>query len=84
MERVVANFSEISGNPQVQNVELIAQNLEKYISVQMVYVQFNYLCQFLCVSLDQLVGNLAVFCMSGKFDLFHHTRKHKGKTSRLC
>ena len=80
--RVVEEFDEDRGENSLQNVEIIALNLERFVSFEMLYLRFIDSCQFLSASLESLVGSLAKSC-NEPYDKFKHTRFHMGSNDLL-
>ena len=68
-------FDNKYGLGQFEPVEIIAQNVERFISFEFIYLKFIDSCQFLSASLGQLVSNLVQACRPGTFCKFEHTRK---------
>jgi hypothetical protein len=64
------------------NVEIIALNLERFVSFELLNLRFIDTVKFLNASLETLVKNLAESCVE-PFDKFIHTRQHLGDDSLL-
>jgi hypothetical protein len=80
--RVVEKFDENRNENSLQNVEIIALNLERFVSFELLYLRFIDSCQFLSASLESLVGSLAKSC-NEPYDKFKHTRFHMGQNELL-
>lgn len=80
--RMVEKFSGKDQQCSRQNVEIIALNLERFVSFEILYLRFIDSCQFLSASLDELVKNLLTSCDSS-FDKFRHTREVMGSNDLL-
>jgi hypothetical protein len=74
-KRVAAKYDE-EGRQTIESVNIIALNLEKYVSFEFQYLRFIDLCQFSNASLDKLVKNLPR-------DSLRHARKHLGENNPL-
>jgi hypothetical protein len=70
------------GQSSKENVEIIALNLERFVSFEMLYLRFIDSCQFLNASLEALVDSLVKSC-DEPFDKFKHTRLHMGSNELL-
>ena len=73
--RVAAKYSKNGEKKFPPNVEIIALNLERFISFDIFYLRFIDSVKFLSASLDSLVENLVSSC-DQPFDKFTHTREH--------
>jgi len=73
--RVAARYSKNGDTKYPPNVEIIALNLERFISFDIFYLRFIDSVKFLSASLDSLVENLVSSC-DQPFDKFVHTREH--------
>jgi hypothetical protein len=60
--RVVTPFDENRGRESKSNVEIIALNLERFVSFEMLYLRFINSCQFLNASLEDPVDSLVKSC----------------------
>jgi hypothetical protein len=80
--RVVTMFDEKHGQSSKENVEIIALNLERFVSFEMLYLRFIDSCQFLNASLEALVDSLVKSC-DEPFDKFKHSRLHMGSNELL-
>jgi hypothetical protein len=79
---VVEKLDENRGENSLQNVEIIALNLERFVSFELLYLRFIDSCQFLSALLESLVGSLAKSC-NEPYDKFKHTRFHMGQIELL-
>jgi hypothetical protein len=64
------------------NVEIIALNLERFISFELLNLRFIDTVKFMSSSLEILVENLVKSCIN-PFDKFKHTHLHLGNNSLL-
>jgi hypothetical protein len=80
--RMVAKFDEKRQSDSKGSVPIIALNLERFVSFEMLYLRFIDSCQFLSASLETLVCNLVKSCDSN-FDKFEHTRSQMGTNELL-
>jgi hypothetical protein len=74
-KRVAAKYDE-EGRETFESVNIIALNLEKYVTFEFQYLRFIDSCQFLNASLDKLVKNLPR-------ESLRHARKHLGDNDLL-
>ena len=72
---VAAKYNKNGDKKFPPNVEIIALNLERFISFDIFYLRFIDSVKFLSASLDSLVENLVSSC-DQPFDKFTHTREH--------
>ena len=64
------------------NVQIIALNLERFVSFELLNLRFIDTVKFLNSSLETLVSNLSVSCCT-PHDLFVHTRRNMGDNNLL-
>jgi hypothetical protein len=80
--RMVAKFAEKRQLDSKASVPIIALNLERFVSFEMLYLRFIDLCQFLSASLETLVFNLVKSC-DLNFDKFEHIHSQMGTNELL-
>ncbi len=80
--RMVEKFDDERKKDSTESVEIIALNLEKFVSFEILYMRFIDSCQFLNASLEELVENL-VKSSNSEYDKFRHTRMHLGSNELL-
>ena len=80
--RMVEKFDQSCGETTSRSVKILAQNLERFISFEMLFLRFTDSCRFLNASLDSLVSSLLKSCDSS-FDKFNHMRRHMGSNKLL-
>jgi hypothetical protein len=74
-KRVAAKYDE-EGRERFESVNIIALNLEKYVTFEFQYLRFIDSCQILNPSVDKLVKNLPR-------ESLRHARKHLGDNDLL-
>lgn len=80
--RNVEEFDENRGEGSKENVKIIALNLERNVSFEMLYLQFIDLCQFLIASLASLVESL-IKAFDQPYDKINNTKFYMGTNELL-
>ena len=80
---MMQTFDNKARTSNASNVAIIAENIQKCMTYNFLYVKFIDSCLVLNASLEQLVANLAQSCSSGNFHKFYHTPSLLGDNSLL-